>query len=102
RETGEISRPSYIWLQYIPKQKRRKLDAKAREGLFMGYGNNGFKIYCLDNEKLEISRDVRFVEESATSENPEETVIQISEDFITDSVIDPKEDEVERQWEQTI
>ena len=47
---------------HIPNQKRRKLDVKAKRGVFVGYSNQskGYRVFILENEKIEVSRDVEF------------------------------------------
>ena len=51
---------------HIPDKKRRKLDKKAFDGVFVGYpeGSKGYKIYNLESKKMVSSRDVTFVENS--------------------------------------
>lgn len=43
-------------LAYIPKPERTKLDARAREGIFVGYAPNegGFRIYSPATNKVKI------------------------------------------------
>ncbi|CAA7051764.1 unnamed protein product [Microthlaspi erraticum] len=50
---------------HIPDQRRRKLEAKAKRCIFIGYSNQtkGYRVFNLENEKIEISRDVEFEEE---------------------------------------
>lgn len=47
---------------HIPDQKRRKLDAKAKCGILIGYSNQtkGYRVFLLEDEKVEVSRDVVF------------------------------------------
>jgi len=51
-------------LYHVPKQNRKKLDFKAAEGIFIGYGNNtkGYKIYDTSSRTIKYSRDVKFFE----------------------------------------
>ena len=46
--------------------KGDKFEVRGRPGVFIGYpqGQKGYKIYDLDSNKVIISRDVRFVEQS--------------------------------------
>ena len=55
---------------YIPKQKRKKLDAKSEAGIFIGYceNNKAYRIYNPKNKKITISRDVKFMENSQYEE----------------------------------
>lgn len=51
---------------HIPKQKRHKLDAKAKKCLFVGYDENvkGFRVYDPASNKVEFARDVKFLTEA--------------------------------------
>ena len=59
-------RTTYIVLHYahIPKDERKKMDPKAKQSIFLGYGSciKGYRLY--DTEKLRVfySRDVIFNE----------------------------------------
>lgn len=50
---------------HVPKEKRSKLQDKAKEMTFVGYSNNhkAYRFIDLATNKLVISRDVKFVEE---------------------------------------
>lgn len=47
---------------HVPKQLRKKWDAKSREGIFVGYEENtkGYRIYYPKERKVDIARDVIF------------------------------------------
>lgn len=49
---------------HIPKEKRKKWDAKSKKGIFVGYEQNtkGYRIYFPESNKIEIARDVKFLE----------------------------------------
>ena len=49
---------------YIPTGQRKKLDAKARRGIFVGYppGVKGYKIYDVEKKYFVVSRNVHFIE----------------------------------------
>ena len=49
---------------HIPKDERKKLDSKAREAVFMGYGmeRKGYRLYDMNLRKIFFSRDVLFNE----------------------------------------
>lgn len=51
---------------HVPDEKRSKLDDKSEKYLFIGYDarSKGYKLYNPSNEKIVISRDVKFDEES--------------------------------------
>ncbi len=48
----------------LPKKQVKKLDARAREGMFVGYSENskGYKVWDAITGKMLVSRDVRFDE----------------------------------------
>ena len=50
---------------HIPKDERKKLDSKARESIFLGYGKEkkGYRLYDVATKKVFYSRDVIFNEE---------------------------------------
>ncbi|KAG7599301.1 Integrase catalytic core [Arabidopsis suecica] len=54
---------------HIPDEKRRKLDTKAKQALFVGYSNEskGYRVFLLNEEKIEVSRDVTFDEKKTWS-----------------------------------
>ena len=49
---------------HVPQEKRRKLDAKSKKGVFVGYQENckGYRIWIPTEKRLEISRNVIFRE----------------------------------------
>ena len=49
----------------IPKDERSKLDAKAKQSIFIGYGEDefGYKFYDPVEKKLVRSRDVKFMKD---------------------------------------
>lgn len=48
---------------HVPKEKRKKLDDKSEEGIFLGYEPNGFRIYNKMSKKVVIAKDVIFLED---------------------------------------
>lgn len=49
---------------HIPKQKRTKLDIKAKEAIFVGYAETkGYRVYYNENNSVEIERDIIFTKE---------------------------------------
>jgi hypothetical protein len=54
----------------VPDEKRRKLDPKAVKGIFVGYpeGSKGYKIFLPKTRKMIRSRDVKFLEQTFSSE----------------------------------
>lgn len=48
---------------HVPKQQRKKMDRKAVKGILIGYDHDdGYRIYCKEENKLIRSRDVIFEE----------------------------------------
>lgn len=45
---------------HIPQEKRRKLNAKSKKGVFVGYEENckGYRVWIPNERKIEVSRDV--------------------------------------------
>lgn len=50
---------------HIPKEKRKKWNAKSKKGVFVGYCDDtkGYRIWLPDEKKIMIGRDVIFNEE---------------------------------------
>lgn len=59
---------------HIPKEKRRKFDAKGEKGIFVGYGEytKGFRIYFPRKNAVEVVRDVTFVKKHDKPEKAEQ------------------------------
>ena len=57
----------------VPDENRRKLDAKAEKGIFVGYpdGSKGYKVYVPAKRQMVRSRDVKFVEDKFDSTSSE-------------------------------
>ena len=55
--------------RHIPKELRKKLDPKAKKGIFMGYSlvSQAYRIWCNVDKKIYESRDVVFDEHSVLS-----------------------------------
>lgn len=55
---------------HVPKEKRRKWDSKAERGIFVGYCDDtkGYRVWFPDQEKIGISRDVVFREDTTQME----------------------------------
>ncbi len=56
-----------------PKMKEKKLNSKAKKGIFLGYGTEtkGYRLYDLKKAKVFYSRDVIFNESERAVEEPE-------------------------------
>lgn len=99
-------RPSVYFLKvfgsdafvHIPDCKRKKLDPKARKGVFVGYSetSKGYRIYFEDTETVEVSRNVVFPREtslfyaSSIEINTEEGKVDIREDLLKSVNMDEK------------
>ena len=86
---------------YINKQKRKKLDGKAKEGIFLGYDlqSKGYRIFT-GGKRITISRTVKFLEDVVEEPKPVSTEIpyfsiekEENDDFeeIQDELIDELE-----------
>lgn len=51
----------------IPKERRHKLDSKTKRLTFVGYANNGYRLWNKNNRVIEISRNVVFDESNVCS-----------------------------------
>lgn len=51
---------------HVPKQQRQKLDVKATKGIIVGYDENvkGYRVWIPEARKVEIARDVKFVNDN--------------------------------------
>ena len=68
-----------LCFSYIPHVKRDKLDKKAEAGIFIGYSSisKAYRIYLPENNKVIVSRDVKFFElESWSWENDKKLEFQ--------------------------
>jgi hypothetical protein len=61
---------------HIPKDKRKKLEPSGNKGIFVGYNESSkaYRIYILEQHKVEVSRDVTFNENMAFKKSIEETI----------------------------
>lgn len=55
---------------HVPKEKRKKLNSKSKNGIFIGYDDNqlGYRIWIPGDNKIEVSRDVLFRESQSVVE----------------------------------
>ena len=76
---------------HIPKDERKKLDSKAREAIFLGYGKEkkGYRLYDVSTKKIFFSRDVifnedkfRFTKEERNKQNKTTTEVEPEEEFL--------------------
>lgn len=66
---------------HIPKQLRRKLDFKATNCIFLGYMNNGYRLWDVKDKKVIISRDVVF-NEKLNKKRDQEIIINEDEENV--------------------
>lgn len=52
---------------HIPKERRKKLDAKSWKGIFVGYAPCGYRVWDPKHKRIVVVRDVVFVEDSHTT-----------------------------------
>lgn len=71
---------------HIPKQNRRKLDAKAKKCLFIGYDDNkkGFRVIDESNS-ISVARDVKFL----TEEPSKITIIECNDENLSSDEKEP-------------
>ena len=90
-----------ICYAHIPKDERKKLDSKAREAIFLGYGKEkkGYRLYDISTKKTFYSRDVVFCEEKfTTSEDEKNDKTEVTE--ITQNLQEPMSVEVVNDLEE--
>jgi len=65
----------------VPSNKRSKLDPSGEKGIFVRYSKNskGVRVYIPGQRKIDVSRDVTFVEDSTFKESPAEEEKEIEE-----------------------
>lgn len=98
-----------VWI-HIPKEKRRKLDPKAEEGLFVGYEDTkGYRVYFPDRNEVSVKRDIVFLQDKGENkgekknlgENVEKIIYLDQEEIESDSegqiCIERQEEEVNNQ-----
>lgn len=56
---------------HIPKERRRKLDAKSWKGIFVGYAPCGYRVWDPKQKKIVVVRDVVFVENDSKASSEE-------------------------------
>jgi hypothetical protein len=61
---------------HIPKDKRNKLEPSGKKGIFVGYSDSSkaYRIYILEQHKIEVSKDVTFNERMAFRKSIEEII----------------------------
>lgn len=61
---------------HIPDKKRKKWDDKSKKGIFVGYSSQtkGYRVYLLEENRVDISRDVIFEENSKWDWNKKEVI----------------------------
>ena len=63
---------------HVPKDERRKPDAKAQRCVLLGYGTKttGYRLFTVENDKVFFSRDVKLNESNLTKQPTELTEIK--------------------------
>jgi len=62
--------------RFIPSELRKKLDQKSEECILVGYDINGYRLWSIMDQKIKISRDVKFNEQSIHQETITSTTSQ--------------------------
>lgn len=92
---------------HVPKEKRRKWEAKAERGVFVGYCDDtkGYRVWFPDQQKIVISRDVLF-RENEKCYQPESSEAKSSGNFAilpsenVSSKIDEQLNQVEKSFHE--
>ena len=71
-----------ICFAHVPKDERKKLDSKARESIFLGYGTEvkGYRLLDLSTKRVFYSRDVIFDETNFSSMMDESNTMKATEE----------------------
>lgn len=67
---------------HIPKQRRLKLDVKSKERIFIGYSEEveGYRIYFHQSKKVEILKDVVFLQDENKTKKTDTVIYEDEED----------------------
>ena len=95
--------PVYI---HIPKEKRTKLDPSGKKGIFLGYSESSkvYRIYFPRYKKIDISRDVKFDEDTAykkSRKRPAEEPEEAEAPRIHDTTMNEEIQEEDQEFEGT-
>jgi hypothetical protein len=83
---------------HIPKDKRNKLEPSGKKGIFVGYSDSSkaYRIYILEQHKIEVSRDVTFNENMAFKKSIEETIEEEENEEPTEEITENQDDKKEQ------
>lgn len=84
---------------YIPKEKRKKLEARSKECRFMGYTGQGYRMWDEEKKSITIARDVVFLDKAVNIEE-ENSNIEIDVQGGTDTADENEKAEAEKNVEQ--
>ena len=91
---------------HVPKEERRKLDAKAEKCILVGYSDEqkGYKCYNPRTKQARVSRDVVFDESKSwyLPPTPELHSNLSSDDEVSEAELPPDEPEIETREESLI
>lgn len=84
---------------HIPKSKRTKLDYRAQKLKLIGYHDEkkAYKLWNPDQERMEISRDVKFDESVVLNNTPSPHTIE-QEDYVVEAIVGEREINGEKQY----
>ena len=87
------------------KRKRTKLDPSGKKGIFVGYSESSkaYRIYFLGFNKIEISRDVTFDEDTGYNKSrkrPAEETEEAKAPRIHDTTMNKETQEEDREFEE--
>lgn len=80
---------------HIPKDERKKLDAKSKRCILLGYGfeTKGYRLYDVERERVFFSRNVVFDETRNGIEKEPQSIPSIKVDVLSDSSAENSHDE---------
>lgn len=93
---------------HVQKDKRNKFDSKVKKCIVVGYTNNGYRLWNIAENKIEIARDVKInencfwyksnsVEVKVLEEVEEESIDEIQDEHHTNGIDDENDSKEETQ-----
>lgn len=82
---------------HVPKELRKKLDPKAWKGVFVGYHQNGYRVWNPELERIVHVRDVDFAEEKESGSHKSKSLHKISQPIVGDESSDEDQSDDEQE-----
>lgn len=91
----EFGCDAFAW---IPNERRKKLDEKARKLKFIGFDDHskGYRLIDPDSKKVTVARDVRFLESNRTNDN---VIVELKSNESHEITIQEENDDIDENAE---